>query len=446
MIEIIRNCVQIVVACLEIWLCYQVVYVTVVNKEYLTMLDKGAIWFNIIGIGILLAINRNLLFFSDYMFIICVVITWIFVVRIERKRIFLILSIILSFYSLVSLLDFLLAFISMLELQEQFDSKIYIEASSAAQVIIFVCSRFIIMFGVFLLRKNEKIKKNIEEYKNILIGISIILCIIVKQNQYTLEGMSSGKYEMRPGNAGFTLVIVIIMLLLVEVLLFKNKIVKQENEYLILRDHMNEKMYLEMKQFNEKSRELSHDMKKYLLVLSKYEKERNWEMLREYLSELTREVDSNDIPIWTGNKVLDFLLYQKIIEAEKKGIEFQIQTISLVHLPFNTSEICSLFGNLLDNAIEACERIERDKKWIEFKMNKRENLLFVKIANSIKERPIIEDGNWVSLKLKKDMHGYGMKCVKRIIDKYEGMMECQTDRGKIQIYLTFYDVGKEEKE
>lgn len=438
--EILHNFIQIIVACFEVWLCYQVAFVTIIEKDYLNRLDKCLIWINIIGLGILLAINRNIVFFSRLMFVVCVAITWIFIMRIERKFPVLTLSIVLLFYTVTSLIDFLFAFVSMLELKEQFDTIVYWQAESIEQIVIFLCSRIVVAICVWVLHKQKDIRSNILEYKNTLTSICIILCIILRQYQYTLEGMSSGEYEMRPGNAGVTLIFAIVMITLLEILLLKNKIVQRENRYLISRDNMNEKMYLEMQEANEKNKELVHDIKNYLSILSQYEQEKDWEKLHEYIEELTHQFVMNDIPIWSGNKVLDFLLYQKKVEAENNGINFQIHTFSLVELPFTTSEICSLFGNLLDNAIEACKSMSETEKWIEFKMNKRENLLFIKVNNSIKERPVIENGKWISSKSNKNMHGYGMKCVKRIVDKYEGELGYQADETTFQIYLTFYHI------
>lgn len=437
---ILHNFIQIILACFEVWLCYQVAFATVIEKNYLSRLDKCLIWINIIGLGIALAINRNILFFSHYMLIFCVVVTWIFIVRIERKFPVLILSIVLLFYTVTSLIDFLFAFVGMLELKGQFDTIVYWQAESIEQILIFLCSRIVVAIGVGVLYKQKDLRSNILEYKNTLIFICIISWIILRQYQYALEGMSSGEYEMRPGNAGATLIFAIVMITLLEILLLKNKIIQRENRYLISRDNMNEKIYLEMQEANEKNKELVHDIKNYLSILSQYEKEKDWEKLHEYLAELTHEITMNDIPIWTGNKVLDFLLYQKKVEAENSGINFQIQTVLFSELPFTTSEICSLFGNLLDNAIEACNRMSETEKWIEFKMSKKENLLFIKVSNSTKGVLHVEGDHWISSKENKNLHGYGMKCVKRIVDKYEGEFDYQKDMKNFRIYLTFYHI------
>ena len=66
--------------------------------------------------------------------------------------------------------------------------------------------------------------------------------------------------------------------------------------------------------------------------------------------------------IYTGNRILDLILSQKRMTAQKNGIDFNVNVMPLAHLPFAEREICSLFGNLLDNAVEACGRAPERKE------------------------------------------------------------------------------------
>ena len=63
----------------------------------------------------------------------------------------------------------------------------------------------------------------------------------------------------------------------------------------------------------------------------------------------------------------------------------QIETEVFETLPFSDREIISLFGNVLDNALEACERIQDKKRWIKIKIKKKNHLLYIETSNAIKE-------------------------------------------------------------
>ena len=66
--------------------------------------------------------------------------------------------------------------------------------------------------------------------------------------------------------------------------------------------------------------------------------------------------------VWTGIEILDYLLTQEKKKADQRNIKFQIETQRIDSLPFSDIEIVSIFGNLLDNAIEACEKIEIEER------------------------------------------------------------------------------------
>ena len=147
--------------------------------------------------------------------------------------------------------------------------------------------------------------------------------------------------------------------------------------------------------------------------------------------------------IWTQNKIWDMVLSYKRNEAEQKGIKFVIDSVLVPSFPFDDREGCSLFGNLLDNAIEACEKIDSGEKFINVKIEKQQQLLFLEIANSIKEEPQFQNNKLVTMKSEKSLHGYGLKSVKRIIDKYEGIISYQAKDRAFVVKLTFFDMGSE---
>ncbi len=108
---------------------------------------------------------------------------------------------------------------------------------------------------------------------------------------------------------------------------------------------------------------------------------------------------------WIGNSVADMLIEQKRVQAEKERIAFDIEIVPIEEWLFT----CSLLGNLLDNAIDACKRIEQNDKWILLQIEIQKNFLFIKISNSIDEMPVMKKGIPVSTKQNKKRHGYGLK-------------------------------------
>ena len=95
---------------------------------------------------------------------------------------------------------------------------------------------------------------------------------------------------------------------------------------------------------------------------------------------------------WTGNQIIDFVLNQKSLRAEKMGIEITVKAETIGGIPIGESEICALFGNLLDNAIEASAKVIDDRRWVEVYLSKKKNMFFMEIANNYLQEPVFENG------------------------------------------------------
>lgn len=438
--EMILILIQTMVSVFEVWLCYQLLYVVVLEKQYMSKLQKCIVYGNIVVLGGMLAFNRKMSFFSGVMFWFCIIVISFCAWIIQRKKLLLIIGTVLLYYSFISLLDFFFAFISMIFLEENFMYKVYYGYDSFGKNLIFMGSRGIVYILILYIKgKVKSVKNEILEYRSILFSISIVFYILVKRYQIIMDSMAYGEQKMRGANSSFSLLSAVIIFMFGGILLFKYQSIKKEKEILVLRNTMMEEKYQEIFRNIEKKQQLIHDVKNHFIVLKKYEKEKEWEKLHNYLDEISRGFLGNSVENWTGNRVIDLILNQKKAEAEKKQIEINIHTETVVKMPISDSEIISLFGNLLDNAIEACEKIKEGKRWISVRIEKQNSLIFIEIMNSIAEPPLQKNGKLISRKADGEMHGYGLKSVRYIVDKYEGVFSYKVLDKKIVIDLSFFD-------
>lgn len=120
--------------------------------------------------------------------------------------------------------------------------------------------------------------------------------------------------------------------------------------------------------------------------------------------------------IGTGNRYLDIILRDKRTKAEQSGIYFE-DDIDFQRGGFvEAVDISTIFGNLLDNAIEACELIdENGKRFIQVTAKQKNSLLVISVKNSISDIPVDKDR-----KNKKIISGYGLLNVENAVHKYEG--------------------------
>ena len=215
----------------------------------------------------------------------------------------------------------------------------------------------------------------------------------------------------------------------------KTELKERDEQLLQVKVKALEEKYQEML----KSRKVVHDMKNHLLALKKYDQERDWEGLHQYLNELSDDMLDDSYQIWTGNRMLDMILNQKEKDAQNQKTDMQIDTEVFSTLPFTDREIISLFGNLLDNALEACEQIKGKERWIRIKIKKKNRLIYIEIANAIAKKPDQNETGFISTKKENGLHGYGLKNMRDIVEKYEGIFQYEKREKSLVIMISVYD-------
>ncbi len=197
-----------------------------------------------------------------------------------------------------------------------------------------------------------------------------------------------------------------------------------------------------LKGYKEKS-VLMHDVKNHLRTLYVMLEEGTREECRSYIIQLTGEIQKKWNAVWTNHKVLDLVLNMKFQEAEEKQIKIRCQSDDLSKLKLDALEICALFANLLDNAIEAnlncSEEIERG---IEMICKKQGGILVISISNPIESD--MEDPDKIfskTTKQDKTSHGFGMLSIESILHNHSGYLKGDIQKGwlKILIYLNAFE-------
>lgn len=190
----------------------------------------------------------------------------------------------------------------------------------------------------------------------------------------------------------------------------------------------------------EKNRIQTHDIKNHLLVLKEYGKKEQWDLLLSYLDEISEEIYQVRKTAWTQVEIIDMLLNQKKMKAESKGIAFHIHANAIGKVSLTDTDICALFGNLLDNAIEACEKIQSQNRWIKINIVRKSKMLHITIANSMEEIPIVKEGKLITKKQERGQHGYGIKSVQYVVQKYHGNFRYQIYEKEFTVTIQFWKV------
>ena len=437
MLTVLLQGMQIFLSMVEVWMCYQLLYCTLLKKEYLNTKEKVIIWANIIVCGILVSWNRDIIFFSHPVFILSLIITGICSVYIIKKYKRLLVSLLVISYSLAALLDFLFLFLSMAVLDYPTTQAIY-GGDCWLKLPIFLLSRVVMLICLLLLKKRgELFLKNILEYRKLLYIISFILVVLLRRYQLIMSRMVFGRIPYNGMNSGISLLLLMLVILFGWGLYVKSLILQKENQFLASKDELMVQNYQSLMMNMEANKQRFHDIKHQLAVLRGYARDGKYEKLCEYLSEMDGDFYKSEKKVWTGHRILDFILNQKKEAAEQKRIDFEVCVEALIETSLSDGDISILVGNLLDNAIEACEQIQDGKRWILFKLKKRQRALFIEISNSLGTIPRIKDGELFTSKKDKKLHGYGLKSVKRIIKEYDGFFFFFFEEDVFKVKISF---------
>jgi hypothetical protein len=262
-------------------------------------------------------------------------------------------------------------------------------------------------------------------------SLQLLFLITVVVADIFLAGLAVGLVLFRP-LAEYLLIIYLYltincaMLLALEFGMLTNK--RMEAELLIM-DKMlaDEKKQFQISKDNIQIINLKcHDLKHQIHNLRVGEEEID----RNELKEIENAIGIYDSVARTGNDALDVILTEKSMICEKENIHLtcmaQGEKLSFI----SSSDIYSLFGNALDNAIEAQLKIpETERRSISFNIRENQNMLIIHMENYYEGELELEDGLPVTSKDDTEFHGFGMKSIKRIIEKYHGFMTVHAENG-----------------
>ena len=120
----------------EIWMYYQFLYATCIEKTQLLKWQRVVMQISIWSIGILFAINRNILFFSHVMFLLGIIYLILILWMVEKKDFIFLASITIIYFSSVALLDFFFAFLGMCMIEDMFAENIYFSGHQIVEVVL----------------------------------------------------------------------------------------------------------------------------------------------------------------------------------------------------------------------------------------------------------------------------------------------------------------------
>ncbi len=207
--------------------------------------------------------------------------------------------------------------------------------------------------------------------------------------------------------------------------IYQEDVIKQE--MVAIRNTLNQQyqQYLMFRETSEYIARQNHDLKHQIEALEASSDEERQAVIQE----MKRAMELNQSWTRTGNTVLDVMLTQKKMQCVNRGIQMSISADATTMDQFAVRDICSLFGNILDNAIEAVSGLDKDRRVIRGMIQTKKSFLLIKFENCYDGDPITDNQLPKTKKAEKYRHGYGLKSIRYITEKYDGSLRIEAQNG-----------------
>lgn len=158
----------------------------------------------------------------------------------------------------------------------------------------------------------------------------------------------------------------------------------------------------------------------------------------DYVKEIKDLINVYDSSYNTGNEVLNIILTEKALSCQTKDVRLSAIADVKGLETIKEGDLYSLIGNILDNAIEASTKIvDKNKRCIDFSIKRKSSYMFIKCQNYFVGNILFENNLPKTIKDDKANHGFGMKSIKNIADKYSMNLEINIEKDVFSLLLSF---------
>lgn len=201
---------------------------------------------------------------------------------------------------------------------------------------------------------------------------------------------------------------------------------------------MQEQYYEQLRSDQEETRAMFHDINKYMQAMRALVADGNETAAGQMIEETQKLFVSLETVVDVGNSVVSVILNEYKVNAEEMNIRFDYDVSVPQNLGFTAVDLYVLLGNTLDNAIEACCSLPEDQRYIKLQLRTYHDILFYEISN-----PFSAD---YPKRARGRNHGYGLKNVKRCVEKHNGHMNISQDNGLFTLSLRLNNSIREEND
>ena len=306
-----------------------------------------------------------------------------------------------------------------------------------SQILNIIINIVLVLLLIFLSYKSDAFYIHSKSVKIVFIMSLWILFILI-----SLLTVILSQYPDTPiiTLACFLIILVLIISLVVIYLLIMNNIKSTYYKKLntTIQNNMIKQVnhYERLAEANESLRKFRHDFNHLKIGLFAYLQNNNITGAMQYIEDCNQIIKTDNL-FHTGHYIVDALFSDKAITARENNINISFSGLIPQNI-LTPVDLCMIFGNALDNAIEACLKIDNDKaKSISVSVKQNNDYIFVTFTNPTFENVEIKDNTIITTKENHDIHGIGLYSIKQVLKKYNGHMNLHCENNLFTSEIDF---------
>lgn len=305
-----------------------------------------------------------------------------------------------------------------------YDSVQAVAIISAVMLLVYLAAYYL-----FVRKMKQHPELSFQNRENLIVGgLLILFTIVIKfiMEPYLSARSMTKLYVL----VSIYDVVCCVLALMLERGLFRNQALTDEKNFLTQLVHMKEEQYRTSKANVEMVNIKCHDMKHQISHITSTTDP-------DAIRELEQIISVYDSSLQTGNEILDVCLMEKKLLCEKNSIKLDCIANGQCLSFMQPSDLFSLFGNALDNAMEAVCKLDDVEKRIIFVSVKEElGMAIIHVENNYTGELIMADGIPRTSKDDEFYHGYGVKSIRMVVEKYDGNMALLPQNGIFNLNIT----------
>lgn len=284
-----------------------------------------------------------------------------------------------------------------------------------SKIILFYVSRIILKLKIYKIERTH-------------LSVWVLITIIPMVTIFIMVTITETAVFNNDMRITFYLLLSIIGLILINIIFYflfmklgKEYEIITENELLKYNNMLQNKHSAEIKDLYKEVQTMRHDMKNQFISIRSSIQDENFNKAIDYANSIIENINNTKKFVFTKNDMFNAIVNNKLSEANSKAVKISYSINYELDQRMEDTDINILFGNLLDNAIEACEKLKSNKEII-LVIDKKRDYIFIEVKNTIDKSILKENPNLLTTKHEKSNHGLGVRGIKKIVEKYDGII------------------------